>query len=226
MQAAILERLGFGVEEADDGLDATVPHWRRNDVTREADLVEEVARIWGLEHLPATMPGAAPRRRRAPHRRAAPAAPGLEDALTGAGLLGGARLELRRARPADRLGLPEGDPRRAPVRLTNPMSEEQSVLRTILLGGLLDAVRRNRAHGAEDVRLWEHGAVYLAREGALGANGGEARRSTGASPVSTDCRLRSSTSPRSLTGRLRPPTWRDPEPRGRTSTPPRACSAR
>ena len=55
-QASILEALGFVVAAADDGLDVTVPHWRRNDVTREADLVEEVGRIWGYEKLPITLP--------------------------------------------------------------------------------------------------------------------------------------------------------------------------
>ena len=54
--AAILDALGFGVRDADDGLDVTVPAWRRNDVSREADLVEEVARLWGLEKLPVTLP--------------------------------------------------------------------------------------------------------------------------------------------------------------------------
>ena len=55
-QAEILRALGFGVEEAPGGLDVLVPAFRRNDVTREADLIEEVARIDGLEKLPATLP--------------------------------------------------------------------------------------------------------------------------------------------------------------------------
>src|SRR4029077_2052307 len=52
----ILEALEFTAVDADDGLDVTVPHFRRNDVYREADLIEEVARIDGLEKLPATVP--------------------------------------------------------------------------------------------------------------------------------------------------------------------------
>ncbi len=82
--ARILRALGFGVGDAEDGLDVTVPHWRRDDVTREADLIEEVARIWGLDRLPATLPS---RRgavgRLAPEQRVRRRA---EDALVGAGL--------------------------------------------------------------------------------------------------------------------------------------------
>ncbi|MDP9384464.1 MAG: phenylalanine--tRNA ligase subunit beta, partial [Actinomycetota bacterium] len=54
--AGVLERLGFGVEEAADGLDVTVPPHRRNDVTREVDVIEEVARLAVLDRLPATLP--------------------------------------------------------------------------------------------------------------------------------------------------------------------------
>ena len=73
-QAEILRALEFAVEEAPGGLEVLVPAFRRNDVTREADLIEEVARMDGLEKLPATLPkrrGSAGR----PEHRAAPAPP-------------------------------------------------------------------------------------------------------------------------------------------------------
>ena len=85
-QAEILRALGFGVEEAPGGLDVLVPAFRRNDVTREADLIEEVARIDGLEKLPATLPKRA-RQRRAAERpssacAAAPSTPWWVAACT------------------------------------------------------------------------------------------------------------------------------------------------
>jgi phenylalanyl-tRNA synthetase beta chain len=74
-----------------------------------------------------------------------------------------------------RLRLPEGDPRRSPMRVSNPLSAEHSELRTTLLGSLLDAARHNLARGAERVALFESSRVYIAegRSVAGGELGGE-----------------------------------------------------
>src|SRR5436305_5365539 len=140
----ILEALEFAVKDAPDGLDVKPPTFRRDDVSREADVIEEVARLEALDKLPSTLP--------ATHRAA-------EAALArGAGLAGAqltAEQRLRRA-GADTLaaeglyeivgwsfvgpGLAErlrlGD--QPAVELENPLSIEQSRLRTTLLGSLLD----------------------------------------------------------------------------------------
>ncbi len=192
-QAEILWRLGFGVAEAPDGLEVTVPHWRRNDVTREADLIEEVGRIWGFDRLPATLPS-----RRGASGRLEPAQRlrrRAEDALVGCGLSEILGWSFAAPSLVDRLSLLEDDPRRRVVRVANPMSEEQSVLRTSLLGSLLDNVQRNRARGAEDVRLWEFGAVYFAPE-------------AGDGPLPDEPQHLGAV----LCGAVRPPTWRDTEP--------------
>jgi len=200
--ARILGALGFGVDEADDGLDVTVPAWRRGDVTREADLIEEVARLWGLEKLPSTLPS----RRGATGRLAAGQRlrRRAEDALTGAGLHEAVGWSFAPPSLVERLRIPAGDPRHAPVRLRNPMSEDQSALRTTLVGSLLDALHRNRARGATDLGLFEYGSVYLSqpREGEPTAV--EAR----SEPLPEERRHVAAL----LTGALRPPTWRDPEP--------------
>jgi phenylalanyl-tRNA synthetase beta chain len=60
-----------------------------------------------------------------------------------------------------RLKLEADDPRSRPVRLANPLSEDQSVMRTILLGSVLGAAQRNLARGADRVALFESGRVYL-----------------------------------------------------------------
>jgi len=176
-QEGILRALGFGVERSDGGVRAvqgdhqpaadallvTVPPFRRHDVTREADLVEEVARIDGLERLPATLParrGAAgmldrPQRLR---RRA-------EDVLVGRGLHEVVGWSFASRELLDRLRLSADSPLREVVELLNPMSEAQAVLRPTILGSLLDAAGHNAAHGQRDLALFESGAVYRAGGG-------------------------------------------------------------
>jgi phenylalanyl-tRNA synthetase beta chain len=153
----ILEALEFGVRDAEGGLDVAVPGFRRNDVTREADLIEEVARLWGLEKLPATLPsrrGASGRLEPEQRMRRR-----IEDLLTGHGVFEAVGYSFAPPDLTARLRLPA----ERIVRVRNPMSEEQATLRTTLLGSLLDALRRNQSRGRPDVRLFEIGAVYFDR---------------------------------------------------------------
>lgn len=159
-QEAILRSLEFDVAPAEDGLDVSVPPFRRNDVTREADLVEEVARIDGVDNLPATLP-----RRRGAAGRLSPAQRlrrRAEDTLVGRGLRGIMGWSFTNAGVFDRLRLPASDPRRNAVALANPMSEDHALLRTNLVASLLDVAAHNVARGAEDLRLFERGAIYYA----------------------------------------------------------------
>jgi phenylalanyl-tRNA synthetase beta chain len=200
--AEILRRLEFGVEEADDGLDVTVPAFRRGDVTREADLIEEVARLWGLEKLPATLPS---RRgavgRLTPEQRLRRR---LEDALAGAGASEVNGWVFAAPDLVDRLRIPAEDPRHAAVVLRNPMSEDMSVLRTTLLGSLLDVARRNRSRGMHDVRLYEVGAVFL-NQPRSGARTPAEERSEPLPEERTKVGAL-------LAGAMRPPSWREEQP--------------
>jgi phenylalanyl-tRNA synthetase beta chain len=159
-QAAYLERLGFGVEFAGEDLAVTVPPDRHYDVTREVDLIEEVARVHGIdEHLPTTLPAVAGRigglsREQRLRRRA-------EDALRDLGFDQIVGWSFTDPGEPGRLRIPAGDPRANPVLLSNPLSEEQSAMRTTLIGSLLDVAARNLARGADRVALFEAGGVYL-----------------------------------------------------------------
>lgn len=156
-QEQLLTALGFAHSPAGDGLDVTVPAFRRYDVTREADLVEEVGRF-DLDRLPATLP----KRRNTSGRMSAEQRLRRRavDALVGRGAHEVVGWSFTEPAVADRLRLPADDPRRGFVALDNPMSEEQSVLRTTLAGSLLDVARHNVAHGNPDLILCEQGAVY------------------------------------------------------------------
>ncbi len=163
-QAEILAALGFHTAAADDGLEVTVPAWRRDDVTREADLIEEVSRIDGLERLPATLP-----KRRGAHGMLSPAqrlCRRAVDALVGRGLYEVVGWTFTSPALLDRLRLPAGDPRRASVTVDNPLSSDQSLLRPTLIGSLLDIAHHNVARGSTDLALLEVGTAFTAEPGA------------------------------------------------------------
>jgi phenylalanyl-tRNA synthetase beta chain len=208
-QAEILRALDFHVEDGDGPgvLEVTAPPVRREDVTREADLIEEVARIHGLEALPATLParrGAYGRlsstqrlRRRA------------VDVLVGRGLYEAVGWTFTAPTLHDRLRLGAEDPRRLAPMLENPLSDDQSLLRTTLLGSLLDVAAHNSARGMADVRVFEVGTLFVL-DGDRGApDGGEAAErapAPGETGVREQCALAVL-----LAGRMAPATWGAPE---------------
>jgi phenylalanyl-tRNA synthetase beta chain len=147
-----LVSVGFAVAPKDGRLHVQVPGWRP-DVTREVDLIEEVARLKGYDTFPVEMrpfrPGTVAddpiERLKARIRRA----------LTGMGLHEARLMPL----------VPDAEGDRSLVRLANPVSRDQAVLRTSLLPGLVEAVARNWSARQRDVRLFEIGNVFRARAG-------------------------------------------------------------
>jgi phenylalanyl-tRNA synthetase beta chain len=159
-QIAYLERLGFAVEGDGEDLQVEVPPDRHYDVTREVDLIEEVGRVHGFdEHLPTTLPATAEKvgglsREQQLRRRA-------EDSLRDLGFDQVVGWSFTDPGETVRLRIPEGDPRANPVLLANPLSEDQSAMRTTVLGSLLDVASRNLARDASSVALFESGQAYL-----------------------------------------------------------------
>jgi len=143
-QRATLE--GFGFEVSNDW-DVTVPTWRARDVTREIDVIEEVARPV-LDRIPHTMPlrrhvqGRLSKQQRL--RRV------VEDVLVGAGVS-----------EAYTWSLVGSDPNPDAIRLRNPMTSDQEILRTTIVPGLVEAARTGVDAGADDVALFEIARVYL-----------------------------------------------------------------
>jgi phenylalanyl-tRNA synthetase beta chain len=157
----ILKRLGFTVAPAADGWQVTVPAFRV-DVTREADLIEDVGRHWGFDRIPATFPtlDTVPR----PMSPAVARDRRLRGILCGAGLQETCTFSFLERQAAEPF-LPAGV---EPVAIANPLSEKFAVLRPSLLPGLLDALVYSRRRETDDVRLFEAGAIFLP--------GGEANR--------------------------------------------------
>ncbi len=148
--------LGLGLvptTEDDELVEWKIPSYRR-DLSREVDLIEEVARVVGIERIPTRI-------------AAAPARPGEAD--DSYDFQGAVRQRLRA------LGLSEartstlvsgrmlwGD--RKPLRLRNPLGEDQAFLRTSLLPGLLAALEHNIRHGARSIGIYEIGRIFHAGE--------------------------------------------------------------
>ncbi len=158
--AAILERLGFGVEQRDGDLEVETPYWRHHDVYREADVIEEVARVHGLQRLPATLP---PRRGIGGLSAAQALRRTIEDFLRGRGLSEAVNFSFISPDAVRSLRLPEDATRGRVLALANPLSEDQSVMRSSLVPGLLAVARHNVARDIEDVRLFETGRVFYSK---------------------------------------------------------------
>jgi phenylalanyl-tRNA synthetase beta chain len=155
----ILKSLGFEVRSASAkasaghaGWDVTPPAWRV-DQHRQVDLIEEVGRHYGFEHLPTKFPGAQhrplpsdPRIARDRRVRSAMLAMGFSEAITFA------FIEAAAAEP-----FLDG---RTAVSLANPLSEKFVVMRPSLLPGLIDALSHNARHGRPDVRMFEIGTRF------------------------------------------------------------------
>ncbi len=214
-QAEILRALDFHVRESAEsepggaGLDVAVPAVRREDVTREADLIEEVARIHGLGALPATLPA-----RRGAYGRLSPTQRlrrRAVDALVGRGLFEVVGWTFTAPTLHDRLRLGRDDARRRAPVLENPLSEDQSLLRTTLLGSLLDVAAHNSARGMADVGVFELGTLFVL-DGDRGATVGGA----GAADHAGDLGETGIGERRALgvllSGRVMPGTWGAPDP--------------
>jgi phenylalanyl-tRNA synthetase beta chain len=196
---AILDSLGFGVTVVERGVyDVTVPYWRDGDVQREADLIEEVGRIHGLDTIPATLPARAKAVGRLnPSQRLRRR---LEDELRGRGLSEIVAYSFTRPDALRRLRIDDVPA----LTLANPLSEDQSVMRPLLLPGLLDAAARNAAHGRPDVRLFESAHVYRGGDPAAAAPS-DGSGPAGATPATEHHHIGA------LITQASPATWRSPE---------------
>ena len=165
-QTALLDALGFGVTDAEPdapagtgALQVVVPAERRADVTREVDLIEEIARLGVVADLEPTLPTRRGARaaRLTPRQRARRR---VEDVLVGRGLQEVVGWSFTDAGAPERLGLAADDPRAQAVVLANPLSEDQAVLRPSILVSLLDVARHNRTRGVDGLRIFETGTVF------------------------------------------------------------------
>lgn len=153
-----LGRLGLVPEERGETFSVSIPSYRA-DLRLEEDLVEEVARLYGYERIPAIFPPfitaeakQEPRQQFFSGCRHFLAAVGFQEVIT---------YSFIGPRAWERLRLPPGHPWRQVVSLRNPLGEEQSIMRPTLVPGLLQAAAENASWRNEAMRLFEVGKVFL-----------------------------------------------------------------
>jgi phenylalanyl-tRNA synthetase beta chain len=157
----VLRNLEMIVEPAGEGCFQVTPPTCRIDITREIDLIEEIARLSGYDRITATLPTLA-------GVAEAPSAPRRMEAqvravLTGAGYSEVINYSFVSADAIDWLGLSPTDERRTQVRIRNPLTEEQAVLRTTLCYSLLLNARRNADAGRPSLKIFETGRTFIAK---------------------------------------------------------------
>jgi phenylalanyl-tRNA synthetase beta chain len=154
--SAIFDRLAFDYEYAMDSFNVIVPT-RRGDITRDVDLIEEVARLYGYDNIPTTLlhgsttPGALTKPqfiRRAVRRLLTQS--GLHEAVS-----------YSFTQPSYVGAFSRFDSGLKPIRLAMPMSEDRSVLRTSLVPHMLDMATYNRNRSKDDLALFEVGSVFI-----------------------------------------------------------------
>ncbi len=154
----ILDRLGCNVDATGDIYHVTVPTFRA-DITREIDLIEEIARVHGYDNIPTTLPkGDIPVPARDPKTEIRKR---IKHFLLAAGMMEAVNYSFCDPNCFDKIRLNPDDPLRNTLRLQNPLSPEMSVLRTTLTPGLLANAQHNRNHQIDTIALFEIGGVFV-----------------------------------------------------------------
>ena len=162
-----LRAIGCEVTEREGDIVSVLAASWRPDLTDGPELVEEVARVRGFDHIPSVLPQPKSAGRGLTHgqriRRTVAntlAHQGLVEVLTNPFIAEGR---------FDQLGYADDDARRATVRIANPLSDEAPLMRTSILDTLLDVLRRNVSRGSRDVALYELGLVTVGSSATVSA---------------------------------------------------------
>ncbi len=158
--AKFLSALEMGVETAGENLLQVRPPAFRVDITRDWDLMEEVARLQGYEKIPVTFPPIKPSEDVAPPEVVL--GDRIKEVMVGLGFTEIISYSFISSEAANQFQAGEKSPSSALVSLLNPLSADQSVMRTSLIPGLIASLRSNFAHEEKNLRLFEWGRIFFA----------------------------------------------------------------
>ncbi|MEN6321515.1 MAG: phenylalanine--tRNA ligase subunit beta [Syntrophaceae bacterium] len=154
-------------KKAEDTYRVNPPPYRV-DITREIDIIEEIARLYGYDRIPATLPPISVVTAMKDKKRIL--VDRIRETLKGSGFSEIITYSFISPGSVDWLGLNSDDERRHTVKIKNPLSEEQSVMRTTLISSLLETMRKNAHNSFFDLKIFEIGRVFFKRgEGELPA---------------------------------------------------------
>ena len=159
----ILRSLEFKIDthSTNDKVIVTVPSWR-GDVHGHADICEEVARIYGFDKIPTTTPGG--NILRGGQEYVQSIVDRIKTILTGAGFDEVISLSFSHPQTLEKLNIPADSALRNAITVLNPITDDFPILRTTLLGGILETIVRNISRKNEDIKIYELGAVYLPKQ--------------------------------------------------------------
>jgi len=160
----ILRRLGLNYKREGEGIFVTPPTYRR-DIIRDVDVIEEVARLYGYERIPPSMP--AIRVNRTGKDRDFRVINMIKDAMVKAGFAEVINLSFLNPSSLDTLGIQGEDRRRRLIFIKNPLKKEESCLRTTLVPSILSNAVLNQNRGERSFSLFELSRVFLKAEGTL-----------------------------------------------------------
>lgn len=157
--AKLLNGIAFKTKATnDDTLKVEAPSFRV-DVIRPEDLMEEVARRWGYDNIPTTFAAIPAESATAPKELVQRQR--IRDLLTGLGISEVVNYSFIHRDSCDRLRLHADDARRQVVELLNPLTEDQTVLRSSLIPGLLETMQRNISRQSRTLKLFEIGKSFI-----------------------------------------------------------------
>ena len=145
--------------EYDEAANEIIAPTFRHDLFRTADLAEEVARFYGYDNIPTTLPSGEATTGKLPFdlrvRETA------QDIAEYCGFSQGMMYSFESPRVFDRLRIPQDSPLRNAIRIQNPLGEDFSIMRTVSVNGMLTSLAFNYNHRNKNVRLYELGNIYL-----------------------------------------------------------------
>lgn len=156
----ILQALEMQVREGEKGVVYVTPPTFRTDIYREIDLIEEVARIHGYGNIPETQPYISEKPDSRDLKKIVEEK--IRTIFLGSGFSEVINFSFTSPQSADILNLPPENEGRRFVKIINPLTEDQSVMRTGLIYGLIGTMKRNVFSGSEDLKIFERGRIFIA----------------------------------------------------------------